>query len=186
MKNDILFALWFFLPAGIANVTPILAIKVPGLRHWNTPVDLGRYYNGKRLLGDHKTWRGIITGVLIGTLFIGFQAYLTDQSQWLQDLTNPFVNYDSTSILILGLLLSLGALAGDAFKSLLKRQVSVKSGESWFPYDQLDYIIGGLLLSLLYVSLPISIYLWVFVVWFGMHLIFSYIGYLLKLKPKPI
>lgn len=186
MKNDILFALWFFLPAGIANVTPILAVKVPGLRNWNTPLDLRKSYRGKRLLGDHKTWRGIITGILIGTLFIGFQAWLTDGSEWLQDLTYPYINYDSASILILGFLLSLGALAGDAIKSLLKRRYSVKSGDSWFPYDQLDYIIGGLSLILLFVSLPLAIYLWVIVLWFGMHLLFSYIGYLLKFKPKPI
>jgi CDP-2,3-bis-(O-geranylgeranyl)-sn-glycerol synthase len=185
MINDILFALWFFLPAGVANVTPILAVKVPLLKAWNTPLDLGRSFKGKRLLGDHKTWRGIVSGVIMGTLFAGFQGYLFDQSVWVQSISQS-VNYDSASILLLGFLLSLGALGGDALKSLLKRQLSVKSGESWFPFDQLDYIVGGLILSALVVQIPVINYLWILILWFGLHLLFSYIGYLLKLKDSPI
>jgi CDP-diglyceride synthetase len=125
MTSSLLFALWFFSPAGIANAAPILAAKTPGLRRFNTPLDLG-------------------------------------------------------------FLLALGALLGDLIKSMVKRRVGVPSGRSWFPYDQLDYIIGGLLLSACVVVLHASQYVWVVFVYFGVHLLASYIGYLLKLKDSPI
>lgn len=63
MIEIILFVLWFFAPAGVANVTPILVAKLPGLREWSAPMDFGFTYRGKRVFGKHKTWRGFITGV---------------------------------------------------------------------------------------------------------------------------
>lgn len=182
MANDLLFALWYFAPAGAANVMPILAAKIPVISHWDAPLDGGRKWRGKRIFDDHKTWRGMITGVAVGILFLGFQIYLVNRHSW-QWLPNE---YAEASVLLLGFLLSFGALLGDAVKSLIKRQVGVPAGNSWFPFDQLDYIIGGLILSSLYIQLSLVQYFWIVIVWFGMHILFSYIGYLLKFKQKPI
>jgi len=185
MGRDILFALWFFLPAGIANITPILVAKTPVINRWGPPIDLGLHWRGKRLLGDHKTWRGIISGFIAGTLTVWLQVWLYKNTEWAQTISQP-IDYSSISILGLGFALSIGALGGDAIKSILKRQLSVKPGESWFPFDQLDYIIGGLLLSSFVVILPFQEYIWIFILWFGLHLLFSYIGYITKFKEHPI
>jgi CDP-2,3-bis-(O-geranylgeranyl)-sn-glycerol synthase len=83
-------------------------------------------------------------------------------------------------------LLSFGALFGDMVKSFFKRQLGVASGKSWFPFDQIDYIVGGLAFSAIVVRLEATQYISVLVVWFALHLISSYIGYLLKLKKDPI
>lgn len=184
MVDDILFALWFFLPAGMANVTPVLVAKAPLLRNWNTPVDLGHRYRGKRILGDHKTWRGFVVGITAGTLMLWLQVALYNHGRWVQDFSS--LDYSTVSILGLGLLLSFGALAGDAIKSFFKRQIDVTSGHSWFPFDQLDYIAGGLLLSALIVQLTLPQYAWIVLMWFALHLISSYLGYLLKFKDRPI
>jgi CDP-2,3-bis-(O-geranylgeranyl)-sn-glycerol synthase len=184
MLNDALLAIWFFLPAGIANVTPILVAKAPLLKKWNAPVDGGRTFRNRRIFGDHKTWRGLITGVIAGTLVFALQVAMYRQSDWVYDITQQ-LNYDQMS-LVVGLLLAFGALAGDTIKSFFKRQINVNSGLTWFPFDQLDYIVGALLLSSLAVTLTAVQYVWVFLVWFGLHLLFSYIGFLLKFKSTPI
>lgn len=185
MLNDILFALWFFLPAGVANVTPILVAKAPLINKWNTPIDFGKSWHGRRLLGDHKTWRGILFGTLAAILTVSFQSYLYGSQQGIRDIAD-YVNYKEISILALGTALGLGALGGDALKSFFKRRIGVDDGHTWFPFDQLDYVIGGLLLSTLVITLNAMHYAWIIAVWFGMHLLFSYIGYLMKFKDQPI
>lgn len=183
MINHIIFVLWFFAPAGFANAAPIFANKIPLLNQWKTPIDFGKTYRGKRLLGNNKTWRGFCFGIFIAIIVFLLQKYLYSNSGWLQEII--ILDYSSLS-LTLGLLLGVGALTGDAVESFFKRQKSVPSGESWFPFDQIDYIIGGILLSLLTVKLSLIYYLAILIIWFGLHLISSYIGYLLKLKDKPL
>lgn len=184
MIEHIFFALWFFAPAGFANAAPIFANKIPLLNKWKTPMDFGKLYKGKRLLGDNKTWRGFCFGIGIAIITIILQKLLYANNQWLQD-TIILVDYTNISIW-LGVFLGAGALLGDAVESFFKRQANVPSGEAWFPFDQIDYVIGGTLLSALVITLPPIYNITILVVWFSLHLISSYIGFLLGLKEKPI
>jgi hypothetical protein len=54
------------------------------------------------------------------------------------------------------------------------------------PFDQLDYIIGSVAVSLPFVILSPVQYLWIFLVWFLAHLLASFVGYKLGLKKDPI
>lgn len=185
MIHDILFSLWFFIPGGVANCTPIIVAHLPGLRALDAPLDGGKHFRQRRIFGDHKTWRGIICGLIIGVLVIWLQSVLFHHSAWVRRVGAP-VSYGDFSVIVLGVLLSLGALFGDAIESFAKRQQNIPSGQLWFPFDQLDYVIGGLLCSLIYVRLPAADYAWIVLIWFMMHILFTYIGYVLKLKDRPI
>jgi CDP-2,3-bis-(O-geranylgeranyl)-sn-glycerol synthase len=167
-----LHALLFFLPAGIANMFPVFSNKIPVLRDWNTPLDFGKTWRGKRIFGPHKTWRGLVSGTVMGTL-VGMIIF------------GALVNA-TREIILLSALMSAGALVGDAVESFFKRQRGVASGKPWFPFDQTDYIIGGLLFTLPFGVLPAWLVIWVFIMYFGLHLISSYIGYLLGFKDAPI
>lgn len=186
MLKTILWALWFFGPAGAGNVAPLVAGNIPLLSRFTQPVDGGKSWRGRRLLGDHKTWRGLIAGTLFGALAGLLQVLIArslDVSFIPRDVT---LHYTSFGMVGLGALLGLGALVGDCVESFFKRQIGIASGKSWFPFDQIDYIIGACLVSLAFVRLPLTDYVWVFVAWFGMHLLFSYIGYLIHWKEDPI
>lgn len=172
--NHYLFAILFFLPAGFANVAPILAKRVPGLKNWSTPIDMGKKFRGKRMLGKNKSWRGIITGVLVAGV-TGWVLY-----PLLNQLGGPLEHF------IIGSTVGFGALLGDAVESFFKRQRGVKSGDSWLLFDQVDYVIGSMVFGLIYVRLDIRDYLAVIVFYFGGHLILTYLGFLLGLKDKPI
>lgn len=169
--NTILFSLWFFLPAGIANMMPVFAAKI--FPKWNKPLDFGLSYKGKRIFGDHKTVRGIVIGILSGIVIACLQTF--GPSEYMKG--NPIV---------FGFLLSFGALFGDAVKSFFKRRVGVASGKTWFPFDQIDYILGGVLFSLLWVRLSWEVYLVLFILYFGLHLVSTTIGYILGLKDSAI
>ena len=162
--NDLLFAIWFFLPAGVANVTPIFVGNWKLLKQYNKPIDMGITFRGKRIFGDNKTIYGTLIGILAGVL----ATILLQQT------------------LILGLLLSIGALGGDLVKSFFKRQLNIPSGKTWFPFDQLDYIFGALLLSALYVQLTMAQYVTTGIAWFAIHIISTITGYLFKLKSSPL
>lgn len=186
MLHDILFALWFLLPAALANSAPIFAQKLPGIRNLSAPIDGGRTFRGVELLGKHKTWRGIVSGVIVSTLILWLQQLAVAHFSWAYSLTSPEVNYAALPILLLGPLFGLGALGGDAVKSFFKRQRRIPSGRSWLPWDQLDYIIGGILVSLPFVVLRPILYVWIIILWFGMHLLASYVGYKTGFKDSPI
>lgn len=183
MIEYIIFALLFFAPAGLANAAPVFANKIPLLNRWKTPVDLGRHYRGKRILGNNKTWRGLIVGILTGTL-TGIVIYLLFPD-FVEEL-GLRISSPLPSMAILGGVLGAGALLGDIVESFFKRQAGVSSGQPWFPFDQIDYIIGGLLTSSMFIELSWQQRLAVLLVWFGLHLLSSFIGYLIGLKDEPI
>ena len=168
-------AFWFFLPAGISNASPVLANRIPGLNRWTTPLDFGKHLRDRRIFGDHKSWRGILFGTLMAGIFSLVQYQIIEQdsrSVWL--------------ILITGMALGFGALFGDAVASFFKRRSDVAPGESWFPVDQTDYIIGGLLFVYPFVELSRADVLRILVMYFVLHIVASYIAFHLKLKEKPI
>lgn len=185
MLHDIALAFWFLLPAAIANAAPVFGTVIPFVKHWNAPIDGGRSFRGERIFGAHKTWRGLISGIIAATLVLWLQQLLVEHTAWAQYLAGP-VDYAALPILLLGPLFAIGALGGDAIESFFKRQRGIKSGGTWIPFDQIDYIIGAILVSLPFVILSIPQYIWMLIVWFVMHLLFSYTGWLMGLKKQPI
>lgn len=172
--NDYFAAIMFFLPAGIANMSPVLANQLPLIKNWETPIDFGLKWRGRVTLGPNKRWRGLIFGTLVG----GLTALVVARF-----VPNAVVSNNS---FLIGCILGFGALFGDAIESFFKRQLAIKAGDSWFPYDQVDYIIGGLLFILPIVAIPMWAILTIIVTYFGLHLLFAYLGYKVGLKPKPI
>ena len=185
MLQDIFFALWFFSPAAVANVMPIFAAAIPQLRKYDAPMDLGKSYKGRRILGDHKTWRGLVVGIIFATLALWLQQFLFDHVDWVHHLTDQ-VDYASLPTLILGPLFAIGALGGDALESFFKRQRGVAPGRGWFPFDQLDYIIGGAIVSMPFVTVSLAQYVWLIVLWLIIHVGATYAGWALGLKERPI
>jgi CDP-2,3-bis-(O-geranylgeranyl)-sn-glycerol synthase len=184
MTQDILFALWLFWPAGLATLFPVLAAHTPGLRSYDAPIDRGRTWRGRRLLGDHKTWRGFLAGWIAGSAWTVVQTWWFHHSSFVRDLYPSGFNPDL--ILVTGILISLGAVVGDALGSFFKRQLDIQSGQSWFPWDQLDFILGGIAFSLLAVRLSLLEYVFIAVVWLVVHLIFGVLGYLTNTKKSLI
>jgi CDP-2,3-bis-(O-geranylgeranyl)-sn-glycerol synthase len=133
---------WFVLPAGAANIAPVVAARL--LPAWDRPVDLGLQVGGVRLLGDHKTWRGLAAGLLAGTAAFLAQQWLCARSAELRSI--GWFDYAGQSWL-LGTAMAAGALAGDLARSAAKRRVGIAPGRPWIPFDQLDWLVGLVLFS---------------------------------------
>lgn len=171
----LLYALLFFWPAAVGNVSPMFAARIPWIRRFNTPLDLGKHYKDKRIFGANKTWRGLIAGTIMGGITsILISYYFVPNSA------------DAWYTFLVGAALGSGALVGDAVESFFKRQRGIAPGKSWFPFDQIDYIIGGLIFVYPLTLIPPVLMLGILVLFFGVHLFFSYIAYLIKWKKSPI
>lgn len=183
--DSFLFAVWFFVPAGGANMAPIIASRLPYISKLSTPLDFGGKFRNKPVFGKNKTWRGVVSGIIAATIIIYLQQLIWEGGS-ATFLNGSSTNYLAYSPLLLGTLFGAGALLGDAIESFFKRQRAVPAGSSWFPFDQIDYIIGGCLAVATVARLTPLEYLLILFIWFVLHLTFSYIGYLLKLKSQPI
>lgn len=166
---EVLLIIWFFLPAGVANSSPILAAKLGILEKLNYPIDFKKSFRGKRVLGDHKTIRGLVVGFTLSLVTVH-----------LQNVIIPFAQ--GTPFYMLGFALGLGALSGDMIKSFFKRRTNLAPGAPWVPFDQIDYIIGASIFSYFVVPLGLSDYLVFFVVGVVGHFASNILAYKLKIK----
>jgi CDP-2,3-bis-(O-geranylgeranyl)-sn-glycerol synthase len=147
----ILQALWLILPAYIANA---FAVIVGG----GTPIDFGKTWkDGKRILGDGKTWRGLFSGAFIG-MTAGFGLSVAAKYIAMSDYAYLNLNDFEGFPLMIPLIFSLcfGALLGDIVESFFKRRIGKKRGEDWIVFDQLDFIVGALVFCL-FISLILNI-----------------------------
>lgn len=133
------WAFYIALPAFGANMIPVFAARFGWLASLNWPLDGGKTLRGRPILGTHKTARGMVVGTGFGFLIGGMQYALHVSGLVVVDIP-----LDALWLPVIGALGACGALVGDSIKSFIKRQVGVKSGGSFVPFDQIDYILGFL------------------------------------------
>ena len=176
MLQFFLTCIYIMLPAMIANMIPPLVKKVPFL---DIPVDFNKTWHGKPIFGSHKTYRGFFFGIL-GAIIVSYIQSLLYIYPEFQKIS--FFDYTQTSFILIGFLIGFGVLFGDLVKSFFKRRVSVKPGDKFFPWDQLDIVFGALLL----ISI-IKIPSWQMILFYiitgpALHIFFNHLGYWLGLQ----
>jgi len=174
----LLTALWAMLPAYVPNNAAVLA-------GGGTPIDAGRTWHGKRLLGDGKTWRGTAVGVSAGAL-------LAVGLDWLAPAASDALGVSLPGFpLPIVFALPAGAMLGDVLASFLKRRTGRDRGAAFPLLDQLDFVVAALALAALAAptwfgevfTLPVLAV--VLVVTPVLHVVTNGIAYLLGLKEEP-
>jgi len=166
--------IWLFLPAGLANISASFFKWVPFL---NYPVDMNKLYKGQPIFGSHKTWRGFFFGVLVSIAFVHFQQIIYPSIS-----ADSLVNYNRVNIILLGFLMGFGALLGDLARSFIKRRRGIAPGSPWFPWDQVDWIVGAIILSGFYIDISWSVSMIAIVLASLIHPAVNYTAYLCRLQ----
>jgi len=116
------------LPALLANGAPAVGAKLCAknniLKKLYTPISVS-------WLGKNKTYGGWLLGILTAVLVVLIQERL----------------------ILIGLIMGIGTMAGDSIKSLFKRRVQIKEGKYIF-WDTIDWFLGTLFLLLITGTLP--------------------------------
>lgn len=142
MIATIIAALYYALPGLFANMAPVI---FRNRFSWLAkPVDLGKRLGDKPIAGSHKTFRGFVTGIGLAILIAWFQRILFLDGFF---LSISFLDYAQVNIILFGSLMGFGALFGDLVKSIIKRRLKKRPGERFFPWDQLDFVIGIIIFS---------------------------------------
>ncbi len=134
----VLLGFWLMLPSFLPNSA---AVVFGGGR----PVDMGRSWKGKRLLGDGKTWRGLIGGICAGISLGIIQLYIAFPF----DRLNFFGFGEFPANLEVVMVLAVGSLAGDLAGSFIKRRLDIGRGDKAPLMDQYNFLLGSILLALL-------------------------------------
>ena len=186
LELRILQALWFILPAYFANSSPLQAAKIKEFDFLGRSIDGGRKFNGIRLLGKGKTWRGLIVGVMVGTFAGAIQIFLEEDATILfQTLFQETVTLPVMS-LELAFMLSLGTLVGDMVASFFKRQAGLKSGDPAPLLDQLDFVFGAFFFAwILTGTVDYDMFFILVVVSPVVHILANILAWISKLKRDP-
>ena len=134
-----LAALWVTIPAYLPNSAATLLGGGP-------PMDFGKKFrDGRRILGDGKSWRGFVGGSLVGILIgliqiIAIYPFDPDRLWGFGPLPRAF--------LIISVL-AVGSLLGDCLGSFIKRRVGRGRGAKAPGLDQYDFIIGAWILIII-------------------------------------
>lgn len=166
-------AVWLMLPAYIANPT---AVVFGG----GAPIDFGKkWMDGRRILGDGKTFYGLIGGTACG-IVVGL-VQMNVPSQW------SLGSFTLTTIITL----SFGALLGDMVKSFFKRRAGFERGAELPVIDQLDFVAGAWVLTYIFDpqwflnNFTFWIIITVLILTPLLHRLTNIIGYYIKLKKEP-
>ena len=160
--NDLLIAIYVAVPAYVANSTPVVL-------GGGAPIDRGReFVDGRRLLGTNKTVKGFAYGLLFGSVAALAEAIL-------------FRNY---LLVLAGILASLGALLGDLFGAFLKRRLDILPGHPLPVVDQLDFILGALVLTSPLLNVTMGAVLILVIATVPIHLLSNVVAYMLRLKKR--
>jgi CDP-2,3-bis-(O-geranylgeranyl)-sn-glycerol synthase len=168
---------YLLFPVFAANMAPQIASRLGILKSFDRPVDFGKSVFGKRIFGENKTLRGFIVGVGF-SIVIAFLQYILD----FQGIVKIEKLSGLGQFLLFGFLAGFGALLGDLIESFFKRQLGIKAGRPFVPFDQIDYIIGFLFFTSIVVEWG-----WkeiVFAILCGLFLnpIVNFLAYILKVK----
>ena len=176
--NVLLQIIWFLMPAALANMAPVLVKK--HFKSLKYPLDFNtKFFDKERILGDHKTFRGLIFGIIFAVIgvFIQFVFY---HFSFFRNLS--VINYTAVNPIGLGCLIGFSVLFGDAFGSFIKRRVKIKPGAIFFPIDQIDSAVFLMIFVAPIYGLSFWFSLLVVFIWLVGHLLVNYLGWFLRIK----
>jgi len=156
------------------------------------PIDGGRTLkDGRRIIGDGKTYKGFFSGIFFGVLAGSIQIWLNSRGFEILGIEMPAFGPDLLNALKVVTALACGSLFGDMFKSFFKRRMGMERGASLPLVDQLDFVIGAWVFT--YLAAPewfVSnftpwIMLTVLLISPLLHLTTNIIGYYAGIKKEP-
>ena len=133
---DVGLAFLFAAPIFVSNAAP--AIFGGGY-----PIDAYKnFFDGRRILGDHKTLYGLLSGLVGGIMTSIIVYYLVHEL-----LMTQYGYLGMQFPMWIGIVMGWGCNFGDMIGSFIKRRINIKSGGSFPVFDQMGYMFFGLLWS---------------------------------------
>jgi len=150
----------------------------PFSRRFAVPLDAGRTFRGRRLLGDNKTARGVMVMVPATALSFAALAAVTQ----MMTVRAGLWPLSPAGYLLTGFCAGVGFMGGELPNSFVKRQLGIAPGASptgrvasafSFVIDRFDSVLGMLIVLGLVVPVPWRAWLYVLIAGPVLHGAFS-------------
>lgn len=162
-----------FLITIIAYLAPLYAANGCALLFGGgIPLDLNKKIGGKPILGAGKTIKGTIAGLICGLIAALILSFLITET-----FTGNYILFSS--------LLVTGGVFGDIIASFFKRRLGFEKGQAVPLLDQLDFVIGGVILTLPIRIPSVEEIAVIFIVTFIIHRASNYLAFKIKMKEVP-
>jgi len=183
----------FLLPVICGGVCNMIYVKLPLVRRWNAPMDHGRLASdGKRLLGDHKTWQGFFGMIILTALWMTFFVHLARRYGWAHNLS--VVDYRAWRFplhaLFYGAVWGFGYVLFELPNSYIKRRIDIPPGKNargplgflFLFLDQADSVVGCLVTMLVFFRPTWQQAIGIFILGAGVHYLVNLLLYVVGLK----
>ncbi len=193
MIRNALHLFYFLLPVICAGVCNMIYVKLPTVRRWNAPMDHGRLAaDGKRLLGDHKTWQGFFGMIVLTALWMTYFVHLARRHDWAHNLA--VVDYRAwrfpLQALLNGAVWGFGYVLFELPNSYIKRRIGIPPGKNargapgilFLFLDQADSVVGCLVTMLVFFRPTWQQALGIFILGTGVHYLVNLLLYVAGLK----
>tara|TARA_Y100000310_G_scaffold255534_2_gene263045 strand:- start:5865 stop:6404 length:540 start_codon:yes stop_codon:yes gene_type:complete len=177
MPSLILQCFYFILPVYFANMAPVIVKKL--FNNLAFPLDFNKKIGNKPIFGKHKTFRGLVFGILFAVIIAYLQFLLYDNN-----ILVDIAIIDYSNWLLIGLLMGFGAMLGDLAESFVKRRINYESGKPFVPFDQLDFVVGGLIFVYPLVVLSLDKIVIILILSFVLDIIVNHLAFYLKIRKE--
>jgi CDP-diglyceride synthetase len=184
---------YFILPLMLGGIFNMVFMKLPVLSSLKKPIDGGKIlWDGERLFGDNKSWKGFLGMILITSLFMGLFGFFFRNFEWAREVS--LVDYSRFSFpfneFFYGGVWGLGYVLAELPNSFVKRRIRIAPGTQisglkgiiFTIIDQSDSVIGCMIFMLpFFIPTPLEA-LVIFCIGTGFHYIVNILLYLVGLK----
>lgn len=180
------------MPVILAGICNMIFTKTHFYKRNKYPMDFGKtLWDGKRILGDHKTFIGFISMVMFGAIMQCLWGSICQMSNLAN--YNELYRYQENT---LSFNLWVGACLGFAYmicelpNSFIKRRIGIQPGRTnrgsigrvFFVMDQVDSIIGVVLVLSCFTSITLLDFSLYIILGAGTHIVVNSMLYALKIR----
>lgn len=184
---------YFLLPVVLGGICNMVYVRLPWVRRWNAPMDgRRRAGDGKRLLGDHKTWQGFGGMIVLTALWMTFFVFIDRRFDWVHGyaVVNLRLWAFPQEALLNGALWGLGYVLFELPNSYIKRRLDIAPGRKgrgavglmFLFIDQADSVVGCLVSMCFFYRPGWAEVLTIFVMGVGIHYVVNILLFLVGLK----
>ncbi len=181
------------MPIILTAVVNAVFCKSTLLDFLKVPIDRGRTAkDGKRYFGDNKTWKGFLATIVFDMIIMVLWGVLAEHNTFLAEHNFFYVNYENTMLynMFMGGLMGLVYAALELPNSFIKRRLEISSGKQgrglrglfFAIYDQVDSLLGVILIVAIVYDMSFAFYFMYVVVAGVSHLLLNSILYGLHLR----
>lgn len=187
-NNELLKIIVFLMPFILTGFIQIAWLKAPVCQWMKYPLDFNMKLRGRRIFGNHKTFRGFVLFLPFTGLFFWLSTSIEELSPYQFDI------FSKGNAFLTGVYLGLAYMLGELPNSFIKRQLDISEGTTaqgtatkflCIVMDQIDSVAATVVALAIVEHITLLQGISLIIAGGLIHQLFNVLLYLLKVKKHP-